>query len=308
MGNTFYFEWEVSLMEYLQSIFSGPLAVKIFSFFSMFGEKTVAIAILGFLYFGYNKELGKYLGTNLCVAITFNPFLKNIFLRRRPYFDNPSIKILKPVDKSADIYDIVAQGYSFPSGHSSCAAAIFGSIAVKAKRNWLRVICIVIPILVGISRFVLGAHYPTDVFVGWALGILTVFLVPVLQKIIKKTYILYLIFLLLGLPGFFFCTSSDFYTGYGVMIGIFAAILFENRFVNFENTKSIIRCIIRTAGGGVLYLGLNALLKLPFSEEFLEVGNFPSFFVRTARYAIVVFVLCGLYPMIFKYTKKIGKK
>jgi membrane-associated phospholipid phosphatase len=46
---------------------------------------------------------------------------KNIALRRRPYFDHESIHILRVVEPEADIYDIAAQGYSFPSGHSTNA-------------------------------------------------------------------------------------------------------------------------------------------------------------------------------------------
>lgn len=308
MGNTFFFEWEVKLIEWCQDLIGSGFLVQVFSVISALGEELVCIIVLGLLYWGFNKEAGKYIGMNIMSSVVWNPLLKNIFLRRRPYFDTEAIKILKPVEADADIYDIAAQGYSFPSGHSTNSATVYGSIARVINKKWVRVLMVVIPLLVGISRFVLGAHYPTDVLVGWALGTVTVFLVPFLRKKIKNDFIFWGVLLLTGLPGFFYCTSNDFYTGYGILLGGAASFMFEERVVKFENTKSIIRALLRTACGGGIFVVLNALFKLPFKESFLESATLGAYLVRTGRYAIVVFIVCGLYPMLFKYTANIGKK
>ena len=61
--------------------------------------------------------------------------------------------------------------YSFPSGHVLEALTIFGVIAIHAVRSriprplaWSLVALIVVDVaLVGISRLVLAAHYPSDV-------------------------------------------------------------------------------------------------------------------------------------------------
>jgi len=307
-GNTFYFEWEVRLMEWLQSIFNNSFGVAFFSFMSDFGEELICIAILGFFYWGLNKETGKYIGTNVLVNLIWNPLIKNIFVRRRPYFDNKSIKILKLIDKDAEMYDIDAQGFSFPSGHSSNSATVYGSLIRSVKHKWVRVFCVIITLLVGVSRFVLGAHYPTDVLCGWALGILIVFLIPWLRTKVKNDYLFYGILLLTGIPGFFYCTSNDYYTGIGTMIGAFAGFIFEAKVVKFDNTKNVIRIILRILGGAAIYLALNKLLKLPFSSEFLDAGTLAARLVRTIRYAIVLFVAVGVYPILFKFTAKIGKK
>lgn len=304
MGNTFQFIWEVNLIEWLQSIFSSDAAIQIWSVISMFGEEMVCVAILGFFYWGLDKETGKFIGTNVVVNTVFNPFLKNIFNRRRPYFDNTGINILKPVDADADIYDIAAQGYSFPSGHSSSSATVFGSLYIKAKKSLFRILILLIPFLVGVSRFVLGAHYPTDVLVGWLLGAVIVIFVPLLRKKISNDCLFYGILALAGLPGFFFCTSYDFYSGYGLMIGVSIGFMFEEKFVKFNNTKNLLLCIVRTVIGGALFLGLNALLKLPFSKEFLEDASKLSQIVKTIRYVVISFAVVGLYPMAFKLFKK----
>lgn len=318
MGNTFYWQWEVTLMEWLQG-FASPILVKIASIITLCGEEMVMVAIMGFLYWCYDKNLAKRVGVNLTTGVVWNPLVKNIFLRRRPYFDNPTIECLKPVNNEGDIMDITTQGYSFPSGHSANAAVVYGSIAYLAGRDnadkgsasrkrWLTIVCILMPVLVGISRFFLGVHYPTDVFVGWLLGTVIVFLVSFLQKKITRKPILYLILALVSLPGMFYCTSNDYFTGFGMMVGMFAGFMFEEKYVNFSGTKNVLRCVIRLAGGFALFLGLNSVLKLPFSKELLESASAAQFAIRTIRYAIVVFVVIGLYPMLFKYTSRFFEK
>lgn len=69
-------------------------------------------------------------------------------------------------------------GSSFPSGHSMGSAAVYGTIAALAwtlsgkKRSVLLVLAI--PIIVGLSRIYLGAHWAYDVMAGWAGGALCV--------------------------------------------------------------------------------------------------------------------------------------
>ena len=59
-------------------------------------------------------------------------------------------------------------------------------------------------------------------------------------------------------------------------------------------------CVVRRLlGGFLIYFGLNTLLKAPFSEAFLTSATMGAFLVRAARYCVVVFVMLGIYPMIF---------
>jgi undecaprenyl-diphosphatase len=70
-----------------------------------------------------------------------------------------------------------ATGSSFPSGHATLSAAVFGSLAILAverfegPRRILSVTAMMVIVLaVGVSRVLLGAHYPSDVVGGWLLG------------------------------------------------------------------------------------------------------------------------------------------
>ena len=248
-GNVFYFDWEIALMEWLQANL-GPGAISFLSLLSMFGEQLLMVVIIGFLYWSWDKEFGKFVGLNLLVANVWNPLIKNIFLRLRPYFVSDRIDLLRLIDTSADKYDVAAQGYSFPSGHSSGAVSLYGSLAAHEKKNrLLLVIAILLPLLVGFSRVVVGAHYPTDVLAGWLLGLLVVLLIPWLQRKIKNRWLLYGLLFLIALPGFFYCTSDDYFTSFGMLLGLMLAFPFEEKYVRFENTRSPIRCILRVIGG-----------------------------------------------------------
>ena len=302
MGNTFYFGWEVALQEWLQNALGGA-ATPVISFFSAFGEEVILIAILGTIYWSLDKELGKRIGAAVAMGVVFNPMVKNVFLRRRPYFDNPNIKCLRAVDSDADIYDITAQGFSFPSGHSTNGTASYGSIAVYKKEKKYWALALILIFLIGFSRVFVGVHFVTDVLSGWVLGSVIILLNVKLRDKLGEAG-LYGLMLLAGIPGMFYCTSNDYFSGYGLMIGIFGGFLFEKKYVNFSGTKRPVMIIIRLVCGLAIFVGLNTVLKLPFSSEFLNNGTMLSMLVRTARYAVVAFVDIAIYPMTFKLFDK----
>lgn len=307
-GNTFYFEWEVSLIQWLQS-WLGTFGVAIASVFTMLGEDLICVAVIGFLYWCWDKKLGKDVGLNLLFAVTLCGMIKNIVLRRRPYFDNKGVKCLKAVDSKADIYDISAQGYSFPSIHATKAVTLYTSLGIYSKKKILMVVLgIILPLLIGISRVALGVHYPTDVICGWLIGAFIIFLVPFLRKKIKNRWIFYAVLVLAAVPGWFFCKSSDYYTGFGFLTGFILATEFEEHFVKFETTRNVLRWILRLGIGIGLYFVFNTLLKLPFSSDFLDSGTTLAYAVRAIRYFIITIVIIGVYPMMFRLGDKIFKK
>ncbi len=66
--------------------------------------------------------------------------------------------------------------------------------------------------------------------------------------------------------------------------------------------------VLRVRVGAGLYFALNTVLKLPFSSEFLNSGTVAAHLVRTARYALVIFGVVGVYPLVFRLTARIGAK
>lgn len=61
---------------------------------------------------------------------------------------------------------------SFPSGHTATIAAFATIIFLHAKNNWATLFLAALVILVGVSRMVVGAHWPVDVLAGWLTGII----------------------------------------------------------------------------------------------------------------------------------------
>jgi len=84
--------------------------------------------------------------------------------------------------------ELLAGGFSFPSGHALNSTVTYGLIALLAWRSGLpaRARCVVMAalvaliILVGLSRVGLGVHYPSDVLGGWLAGLVIVAVVALL--------------------------------------------------------------------------------------------------------------------------------
>ena len=90
------------------------------------------------------------------------------------------------------------------------------------------------------------------------------------------------------------------------MTGALCGFYFEEKVVHFQNTRSIIRSILRVIGGIALFLGLSTAIKLPFSDAMLHSPSSAAHFIRVLRYAVSTFAVIGVYPMIFRFTAKIG--
>ena len=93
----------------------------------------------------------------------------------------------------------------------------------------------------------------------------------------------------------------------GLLIGAVVAIPFERKYVCFQDTRNIFAMILRTVGAFALYFVLNKVLKLPFHQAFLDGGSLSAFLVRTIRYAVIMFVIMGVYPKVFPLFEKIGQ-
>ena len=78
VGNTFFFDWEVSLIIWLQA-HMGSFGTSLASFLSAFGEELACVAVIGFLYWCYDKRFGRFVGINVLVGLVANPMIKNVF-------------------------------------------------------------------------------------------------------------------------------------------------------------------------------------------------------------------------------------
>jgi len=63
-------------------------------------------------------------------------------------------------------------GASFPSGHAAGAMALYGALAMMTRSRILTLACAAMILATGMSRVWLGVHWPSDVFGGWAVGLM----------------------------------------------------------------------------------------------------------------------------------------
>ncbi len=90
---------------------------------------------------------------------------------------NNLLKLLIDRDRPDVMQLVETSGSSFPSGHSTAAAAAWSAVALVLGRDrgrvtqaWLAAGAVVIAVAVATSRALLGVHWLTDVIGGLALG------------------------------------------------------------------------------------------------------------------------------------------
>ena len=299
-------EWEVRLIEWMQT-YLGSLGgiVKLLAFL---GAEAGLLMVVLIVMFCWKKEAGQRLALIVVAVNMWLPMIKAVVLRLRPYMEHPDrVEALTLKGKSDAEKSVLEQGYSFPSMHSASIPALYFSLANEAKKRWLWILASALTLLVGISRSVAGMHYPTDVLVGWALGFVVMGIFFLLDRYVHNELWYHIILLASAIPGLFYVRTTDFFTALGCMIGATAAIHFEREYVNFQETKKISAMILRVLGAFIIYFAVNELLKLPFNKEFLSSASLLALLVRTGRYAVIMFLITGVYPMAFPLFERVGK-
>ena len=136
---------------------AGPTVVSVFRVVNMFGDwrGLVPGTLLLFVVFPRARERWWLWIALMLTAPLMEWSLKQVFMRPRP--ENLS--------------------FSFPSGHSTAAAAFFGAVMYLCgslparRRDTVRVLAGMMIVLVGLARVILRAHWPSDVVAGFALGL-----------------------------------------------------------------------------------------------------------------------------------------
>lgn len=88
----------------------------------------------------------------------------------KPFFGWPRPLAVLPVD-SVHVIGHALRSNSFPSGHSATIATVIGALALALRAPWWGVLLAIGTVmLVGLSRSVVGAHWPQDVAAGVLIG------------------------------------------------------------------------------------------------------------------------------------------
>ncbi len=161
--------WEFELIHWLQGW--GPWLVWPMKAVTQLGYAAAYIVIISFVYWCVSPGVGFRLALLVPFSGIINNELKVFIHEPRPYW----------VDTSITAYGI-HKGFGMPSGHAQTAAVMWLGLATAVHRRWVWAACIAMTLLVGVSRPVLGVHFPTQVLVGWVVGAMIVYMFFRLEK------------------------------------------------------------------------------------------------------------------------------
>ncbi|MDE7299225.1 MAG: phosphatase PAP2 family protein, partial [Lachnospiraceae bacterium] len=151
----------------------SPAATAFFRTATWLGEELFVVAVLCMLYWCIHKRFAYRICFVYFISGIVVQVLKVTFRIDRPWVLDPDFL---PVESAM----ATATGYSFPSGHTQAATALFGSCLFLVagrqwKRNWQKIavccLCAAAIAAVGMSRMYLGVHTPKDVLVSFAVSI-----------------------------------------------------------------------------------------------------------------------------------------
>ena len=275
------------------------------------GGETAFLALALIVFWCVDKRRGYYLMTVGFISTICNQFLKLFCRVPRPWVKNPDFQAVEEAIPEAT-------GYSFPSGHSQSSVGVFGSLAVTAKKNWVKVICVVLLILVPFSRMYLGVHTPADVLVGSAISLVLVFaLRPLVYREGGMKWIIPIMIVLAGAYLVYVSVypfPADFdphnlesgrksaATLFGCVTAVAVVYPAEKKWVDFPNEAVWWAQLMKIAGGLAVVLAVKGGLKAPL-EAIL-----PALAARGVRYFLVVITAGLLWPATFRWFAKLGRK
>lgn len=289
-------------MDFLRFLaeYRTPMGEKFFQFFTYFGQELLIILILCLIYWCLNKKLAYQIGLTFFASGLLMQILKIAFRIPRPWVLDPEFEAVASAISAAT-------GYSFPSGHTQAATALFGTLALCLKKPWKRIVCVCLFLTVGFSRMYLGVHTPKDVLVSMTLTLLIAFGIsrlsvymethrvsPALIGSILAVCSLFtagfaLTFLNQGLIEAEY--ASDCCKAAGAGLGFALAWYLEHTYLNFENSvplqKQLFKFLIGIAVTAVLEFGLKYIVG-----DGLLLGGF--------RYFVIVLWAIALFPMLDK--------
>ena len=277
------------------------------------GEETAFLVIGLILFWCVSKRRGYYVMAVGFFGTITTQAMKIMCRIPRPWVKDPNFTILEQAREAA-------AGYSFPSGHTQTAFGTLGGIALTEKRKWLSAVCVILAVLVGISRMYIGVHTPEDVLVGG--GVSIAFLLILYPMMMGKRDFTYPVFIALtvisaGYLAFMELTQfpadidahnyesamKNAYTLMGCAAALLVVYPLEKKYVNFPEQAVWWAQLLKIVLGLGIVLAVKEGLRSPL--EAILNGHLAA---RGIRYFLIVVVAGLLWPMTFNFFAKLGKK
>jgi membrane-associated phospholipid phosphatase len=269
-------EWGIEVIVAIQTIRS-PMLDAFFRGVTFLGNAEFYLLLAPIIIWCVNYRLGARVGILLLFSSYINEALKNSFMQPRPCEPRPDVCIDH------------AEGYGIPSGHSQNAIVFWGVIAQWIGTAWGWIAAILLMLLIGISRMYLGVHFPTDVFVGWAIGIVILGIYIVLGERVEKWLgglslaVQILLALLLPLVLLAVQPNDVMVQITGAFAGIAVGVALTMRYLEFDAKGPIWKRAVR------FLLGVAVVAAIYFGLRMIFPGEGESLYavLRFIRYSLV---------------------
>jgi len=265
------------------------------------GEETIGIVLLCLIFWCISKKTAYIIGVVFFMSSLTVQGMKICFRIDRPWVLDPTFE---PVAGSKEH----ATGYSFPSGHTQTATALYGALGAQVKQKYLKAILFTIPFLVAFSRMYLGVHTLFDVAVSLGVTFLLIFLTvkfftndTVSRKreiLIPAVIVLYAIAVMITAVVMYNNGTieeryiADCMKAAGAGLGFAVGMFVERTYIEFSvKTKNILIQAIK------FILGIAGVLAL---QEGLKPILGATFIADLARYFIMLTWITLFYPLIIK--------
>ena len=168
---------DISHLLWLQGIreAAAPWVEQLFALISAAVVSPALLLIPCLVYWCVDKASGMFALASFTGANLATQTVKGIVCCLRPWVRSPLVH-------PSALAVTGATGYSFPSGHTTAATSVFGSLGWRFRRHrWLFAACVAVVVLVAFSRNFLGVHTPQDVIGAIVVSVLVMVAVSRVQ-------------------------------------------------------------------------------------------------------------------------------
>ena len=183
--NSFFSGYDTAILSFAHKMaeLAGPILTPLNKIITLLGEKGIMfflLAIVLMLFPRFRRTGVCMFGAVCCGALITNIILKDQIARPRPF---------ETVDQFRQWWEFVGapaeDGFSFPSGHVTAAAAGVTSLCLVRGKRWFIPGAIWV-LLMMFSRNYLMAHYPSDVLFALLVGVFSGFVAALITQLIFR--------------------------------------------------------------------------------------------------------------------------
>ena len=267
------------------------------------------------VYWCISKRGGMFILLSLNVSEFLGTVLKMTFCVYRPFVR----------DSRIIPYGHRSSGYSFPSGHTVAAAAIYGGLSVLSRKKyfWFSCVCAVMTLLVMFARNYLGFHTPQDVIAGLIVSVIVLYAVNVMMSHTEHENLFAALGIFAVIAGVAYVSLKSYPEDYGLdgkllvnaakeiddiylfggsLAGLIAGRLIERKYIRFTPSGFNVKGIILAAAGCSIYSLLyftvrknfvNTLAPLATKNGGVFVHAFVSMIFAVVLWPLVIKKVCG---------------